>query len=253
MTSDLPDDLQRLCDAGQQKLIETDYLAAESLLVRADHVATAARDWDTLSRLYMPLQEARRQRRQRCGEGVVRLDLIATSTDEQPDAERTVADHPHGQLLVAGWASLAPAVRVRGLAAERSLYVETFLAAAYPVGDRRLVVVVPTADVTLPDADVAAGGNVDALLRRLPPFSLTFADGELPVGPRRGSDATFAETMAVWERLHLPFQTAADAAPDPARRVDGYRRAIEVDYAAEKSHQRLSVAAGQLARSAARG
>ena len=248
----MPDDLQALCDLGQTRLIETDYLAAESLLARADHVATAAGDWDTLSRLYMPLQEARRQRRQRCGEGVVRLDLIASSADDQPDAEAVVAGVPHGQLLVAGWASVAPAVRVRELAAERSLYVETFLAAVYPVGGGRLVVVVPTADAPLPPADVAAGGNVESLLRKLPPFALTFAGGELPAGARRGSDATFAETMAVWERLHLPFQTAADAARDPARRVEGYRRTIGVDYAAEKAHQRLSVAAAELARSAAR-
>ena len=38
---------------------------AEQLLMQAEHDAMHAADWDTLARLYMPLQEARRQRRQR--------------------------------------------------------------------------------------------------------------------------------------------------------------------------------------------
>ena len=68
---DLPDagDLQALCDRGQTLLERMEYLAAEAVLVEADHLATTRGDFDTLARLYMPLQEARRQRRQRCGEG----------------------------------------------------------------------------------------------------------------------------------------------------------------------------------------
>src|SRR5438552_3365286 len=70
-------DLQSLCELGQHELERMEYLAAEATLVKAEALALAQGDFDTLGRLYMPLQEARRQRRQRCGEGVVCLDLIA--------------------------------------------------------------------------------------------------------------------------------------------------------------------------------
>jgi hypothetical protein len=54
--------------------------------------------------------------------------------------------------------------------------------------------------------------------------------------------------MALWERLHLPFLAAADMQPDPIHRIHGYRRAIEVDYACELAHQKLSDAARSIAR-----
>src|SRR3954454_1391587 len=138
-------DLQRLCELGQELLMRMEYLRAEAALVEAERIATRLEDFDTLSRLYMPLQEARRQRRQRCGEGSVVLDLIATSPAEQPDAEQVVSQYPHGQLLVAGWGSIAPAARVREIQAERWLYVETFLGAAYQTRDGPAVVLVPLA------------------------------------------------------------------------------------------------------------
>src|SRR5437867_2547154 len=101
------DDLQALCERGQIELERTDYLAAEATLVEADRLASELEDFDTLARLYMPLQEARRQRRQRCGEGAVVLDLIATSPDSDPDPQQLIEQYPHGQLLVAGWGSVA--------------------------------------------------------------------------------------------------------------------------------------------------
>ena len=247
---DPPDagDLQALCDRGQTLLERMEYLAAEAVLVEADHLATERGDFDTLARLYMPLQEARRQRRQRCGEGTVRLDLWAEGPNDEIVARHVAQNYPHGQLLIAGWASVAPAVAFRKLAAQHALYAETYLAAVYPVGDGRLLVIVPTADVALPPADAAADGNVDALLRKLPPHSLAFSEDEFPRGAAAGTDATFARTMALWETLHAPFLAAADAASTPARKIAGYRETIAVDYAAEKAHQRLSVAACELAR-----
>src|SRR5438105_5189631 len=105
-------DLSALCELGQQQLMSMQYLQAEATLARAEELAWAARDFDTLARLYMPLQETRRQRRQRCGEGIVRLDLLAAGPDEQPDPRQIISDTPHGQLLVAGWGTTAPAVRM---------------------------------------------------------------------------------------------------------------------------------------------
>ena len=56
----MPDgDLQSRCELGQQQLMRTQYLDAEATLVAAEAEAWAARDFDTLARLYMPLQEAR--------------------------------------------------------------------------------------------------------------------------------------------------------------------------------------------------
>jgi len=139
-------DLQTLCALGQQKLMEMEYLEAEALLAEAEHEAWVGRDFDSLSRLYMPLQEARRQRRQRCGEGIVRLDLIADGPDDRMEARHVAENFPHGQLLVAGWKSIRPAAELRALQKLHGLYLETFLAAAYPVGERRAVVIVPLED-----------------------------------------------------------------------------------------------------------
>src|SRR5687768_17491623 len=127
-------DLQARCELGQQQLMRTEYLEAEATLASAEADAWATRDFDTLSRVYMPLQEARRQRRQRCGEGVVALNLIATGPDDHLDGRRVLQNYSHGQLLVAGWRTFEPAQRVRELQRQHMLYVETFLAAVVPAG-----------------------------------------------------------------------------------------------------------------------
>src|SRR3954452_19973933 len=241
-------DLQHLCELGQDQLMRMDYLVAERTLEQAEQLAWDARDFDTLARLYMPLQETRRQRRQRCGEGVVCLDLVAQSPDDRVDGRHVVENFPHGKLLVAGWASIDAALRVRQLQREHDLFVETFLAAAYPAGDGRVVVIVPLADVALPRADPATARSVDELLRRRPAHSIVLAENELPRGQRKGTWQTYAEVMAMWERLHAPFLAAADVTKDPVRKIEGYRTAIRVDYACELAHQKLSDVAKQLAR-----
>lgn len=237
--------IEELCEIGQQRLIETRYLEAEDALVRAEGRALDGRDWEALSRLYLPLQEARRQRRQRCGEGVVRLDLLAQGPADVSDASQLIEQYPHGQLLVAGWGSVEPAARVRELAAERGLYVETFLAAVYPVGAARAVVIVPLKDVRLPRPDPQ---SIDQLRARLPPHCLVLNEDELPRGSRNGTYQTYGEMMAMWERLHAPFLAAADVETDLIRKIECYRTTIRVDYACELAHQKLSAAARELAR-----
>src|SRR3954463_6918624 len=113
-------DLQRLCEHGQELLMRMESLRAEAALVEAERIATRVEDFDTLARLYMPLQEARRQRRQRAGEGIVRLDLVATSPDVGFDPEEIIAKYPQGQLLVAGWELTEAAMKVRELARQRN-------------------------------------------------------------------------------------------------------------------------------------
>lgn len=236
---------QELCELGQQQLMRTEYLDAEATLVRAEAEALAVRDWDLLSRLYMPLQEARRQRRQRCGEGIVRLDLISEGPHDRMRGEHVVKNYPHGQLLAAGWGSIEPALEVRRLAWAHKLYVETFLAAVYPVGSGRAVVIVPTQDVRLPEPRPML---IDQLLAQLPAHCIVLNEAELPSGPRKGTYETFGQTMALWERLHAPFLAAADIAVDPVQKIEAYRKTIRVDYACELAHQKLADVARQLMR-----
>ncbi len=241
-----PVGLQQHCELGQRQLMEMEYLQAEATLSTAEHEAWTARDWNSLARLYLPLQEARRQRRQRCGEGVICLDLVAESARDVVDGRRVVENFPHGQLLVAGWASIAPAERVRTLQAENDLYVETFLAAVYPAADGgRFVAIIPQPDQSLPPADVQ---ERDQLLRLLPAGSIVLSVEELPQGSRRGDTETYADVMAMWEQLHTPFLNSADAEPDAIRRMQAYRRTIQVDYACELAHQKLAAVARQMSR-----
>ena len=227
--------------------METRYLEAEAVLVRAEALAIAAKDWDRLSRLYMPLQEVRRQRRQRCGEGIVCLDLIAEGPDDRLEARHVLENYPHGQLLVAGWGSIEPAIAVREMAASHRLYVETFLAATYPALGGNVVVIVPLGDVNLPEPRVQ---SVEELSGRLPPNCLIYRVGDLPPGPRKGTFQTYGQVMAMWERLHLPFLAEADGRSSLIEKTMGYRQTIRVDYACELAHQKLSDVARDLAREA---
>ena len=237
---------QELCELGSEQLIQMQYLDAIASFEAAEQVALAAADWDLLSRLYMPLQEARRQVRQRCGEGIVQFDFIATSRSDQPNPDQIVALYPQGQLLIAGWASIAAAVRLRQLAKMKKHYVETFLAAVYPIGASHAVVIVPTIDVKLPDASPR---SIDRLIALLPPHSIVLTDRDVPVGPKQGTPETYAHTMDLWERLHAPFLAAADLQVDPIQKIHAYRATIAVDNACELAHQRLSQTAHELARS----
>jgi hypothetical protein len=217
--------LQQLCERGQELLIATDYIGAERALVEAEAIAIRIEDFDTLSRLYMPLQEARRQRRQRCGEGIVELDLIGDL-----DPRQIIEKYPHGQLLVAGWGTIEPALIVRDLRQERGLYVETFLASASR-GSRGLCLEV-----------FALPGE---------PASFSIDEQDLPRGEKPGDAQTFAIVMKMWERLHAPFLALADATVDPMQRIEAYRKTIRVDYACELAHQKLAHTAREMSRHAA--
>jgi hypothetical protein len=222
-----------------------EYLDAEKTLCEAEKIAFAQRDFDTLGRLYMPLQETRRQRRQRCGEGVVCLDLIAQGPDDHISAQRIVENFPHGQLLVAGWGSIAQAVTTRELQKELGLYVETFLGAAYPIGDARAVAIVPLDGVKLPDPTPR---SIDELIRLLPPHSMVYHENELPKGSQKGSWQTYANVMNMWERLHAPFLAQADQTVEPLQKIEMYRKTIAVDYACELAHQKIADVARSIAK-----
>jgi len=224
-----PDEVQELCERGQEQLMAMDYLRARQTLESAEAAAWDLRDWDTLARLYMPLQEVHRQIRQTCGEGMVVLDLWAASPGERIDAEEILKKYPQGQLLMAGWESIEPALAVRRLARQRSLYVETFLAWSHATEQGVSIVMAPTAD---------------ASAYPLPEYKAE----EIPKGARKGNSQTYALVMGWWENLHRPFLEAADKENDPVAKMEKYRKTIEVDYACELAHQKLADAARELAR-----
>jgi hypothetical protein len=238
--------LQALCERGQRELMETRYLAAAATLAAAELRAWEARDFDTLSRLYLPLQEARRQIRQRCGEGTVQMHLLATSAAEAINPTDIAVRFPHGQLLVAGWGSVLPALELRWLAQDRGLYLETFLAAVYPTDDfGPMVAIVPLPDAVMP---TPVPRSMNDLASALPPHSLLLRSGELPPDAATGSAITLERVMDLWERLHAPFLSAAKAEPDPIRQMQAYRVTLRVDPACELAHQFLADIARQLSR-----
>ena len=234
--------LQALCERGQVELIETRYLQAAQTLKKAEEIAWEEQDFDTLARLYLPLQEARRQIRQRCGEGVVKMHLFPRTADEAPSDDAI----SHGQLLVGGWGSIAPAEAVRRRTTDAQLYVETFLAAIYPLIDGDLVVVI----APLANRPLAVPGvqHLDSLQSQLPPHCLMLTQQQLPPDFTKGNSDSFAAVMGIWEKLHLPFLSAADQESDPIRRMQAYRLTLQVDPACELAHQHLADVARDLAR-----
>ncbi len=174
----LQTDLQKLCEQGQLELMETRYLDAAVTFEMAEHHAWESRDFDTLSRLYLPLQETRRQIRQRCGEGAVQMHLLQMSADQPIDAAEVMHQYPTGQLLVGGWGTTRPAEQIRQKAREQKLYLESFLAAVYPVNDvLKPVVAISPAAASLPPV---AGRSLDQLKSLLPQNSLLVHVEELP-------------------------------------------------------------------------
>ena len=244
------DSLQSLCERGQTELIATDYLDAENTLQRAESIAVQAGDLDALSRLYMPLQEARRQRRQRCGEGTIHMSLVARGPeDSEIDPVRLIEQYPHGQLLIAGWGSITPGIEFRKLAHARSLYVETYLAAVFQVDGQQVIAIFPSDESLLPPPeDRASTGPIapspDIPSERwgeggfevrnwfelrnhphphpLPDYrergldsvqadAFVIPAAQLPSGPQAGTDQTYAYTQELWERLHRPFLNRAES------------------------------------------
>ena len=241
--------LQQLCQAGQEQLSRMAYVQAEQTLAQAEALAWAGRgtgrgrDFDTLSRLYMPLQEARRQRRLRCGEGTVCLDLLAASPDDHLDAQHVIENYPHGQLLVAGWCSTEPANQVRRLQYEHQLYLETFLAAVFPVGPGASWPSSPrpTRPAALPVRFHRA--IIPPAPHRLdhpPPRRVA------PRPPTRHQD-TFARVLFLWHACTCPGCRPPSSSPTRWC-IAGLRNTIEVDYACELAHQHLADTARDLAR-----
>ena len=238
--------LQELCLTGQQLLAAQEYVEAEQVLVRAESEAIKHRDWDTLARLYLPLQEARRQRRQRSLQGLFCLDLASDGPDDHIEGRHILENYPHGVLLIAGWGTIEPALQTRKLQARFKLYVDVLLGATYPlIGGGNAIVVIAHEHAILPPV---CPRRIDEIRGVMPPHSLVFKDGDLPAGPRHGTPELASRVQGWWEQLHWPFIVDARDTRNLRKRIGAYRRAIEVDYGCELAHQELCDTARQLSR-----
>lgn len=236
-------DLQSLCERGSERLVATDYVGAERLLAEAEAMALEAGDFDTLSRLYYPLQEARRQIRGKCVEAGVHLVIEGRVPLEAEELARSL---PEGSLLVAGAGSTAAGESLRRIYRERGSYAEVILGVTVRAGPDGTVTFATPLPASVPAGIPAAPEDV---ARRLPAHSvfvgMTSGDAEIAPVAR-----TATGMMSLWEQLHLPFLAAADAMPTSELKLRAYRRAIEVDYACELAHQNAATVARELARPA---
>jgi len=176
----------------------------------------------------------------------LRLTILARVSDDPIRAQDIYDEYQDGQLVIGDSVSNQPSVEVRHLQKQRRLYAETFLAAVYPIGAGRAVVIAPLEDVALPPVDESQ--SIDELLRHLPAHCIVMHESELPKGERHGDWKTYAEVMAMWERLHSPFLAAADQTVESRAKIEAYRKTIRVDYACEFAHQRLADTAHKYAR-----
>ena len=120
--SDAAAQIDPLMEQASQALTQTDYLRCERLCVEALTMARQAEDFDRYARILLPLQEARRQRRQAA------LDLGVTVLTARPaDAvvESLLDAHQAGCLLLIDPPFTADDEhRLRETALQRELMVE---------------------------------------------------------------------------------------------------------------------------------
>ena len=255
------DHLQELCGRGQALLMQTRYVEALAVLEKAERLALEALDWDTLARLYLPLQETRRQIRQRCGEGEVDLGVMLPPGmvgREKAFAEDFVRTHRHGQYLIAGngaeSGALGFATAVRKLAQDQGLFVEAFLGVWYAIGGptgMRVVAVAPMPEAAMPV--ITDASSLDDVARAIPGYCLLLPSNDL--GPRtaRGNTTTYGRTMAMWERLaatHLAGCLSASNSVPVQQRIEELRKVIQIDPGCEIAHQQVAKIAMQQARQA---
>ena len=115
--------IDQIMERASERLLAMDYLECERLCLEALAQARAARDFERLARILLPLQEARRQRRQ------IAMDSGVTVLGEPRLAPDEIASrHGRGALLL-----LSPPYErgdeqaIRSVARQRGLMVEVLL------------------------------------------------------------------------------------------------------------------------------
>lgn len=220
-----PQQVQAALEQGERQLMQMQYLQAEQTLAEAERDAWNQHDFYALSRVYLPLQESRRQRRQRALDGPIRLDLVAQGAEDHLQANRVIENFRGGTVLVAGWMSLEPAIQTRRLATQQGLYLDVFLGAVYPLNGRRKIWIARRWTDAAP-ADLASDDfSFDEPIVRI-------------------------SAAELWERLHAQALAEAGAERNPLKQIEAYRKTIQIDYACERAHQNIAFLARDLHRQA---
>lgn len=138
-------DLDTLMDHASELLVQRDYLECERLCEKALSMARANDDYDRIARILLPLQEARRQRRQIAADAGVHV-----YDDEKQPLQDILNAHDAGCiLLIAPPYTPDDAAELRKLARESERYLEVicidamrmrglFLDAQQAIGDAEL-------------------------------------------------------------------------------------------------------------------
>lgn len=111
-------------ELASDALARMDYLTCEVKCLQALVLARREQDWDSYSRILLPLQESRRQRRMIAAEAIIRLG----STDLPADPESWLIALPEGCIVVTHPHTLEDAKLLRDTAWRRRLYVEVLYA-----------------------------------------------------------------------------------------------------------------------------
>jgi len=137
------------------------YLQSERLCVEALDAARAADDFDRYARIVLPLQEARRQRRQLASD-----HGVAVFSGHHRSAEQLLDSHDAGCLLLIDPPYTADDLQsVRRLADERDLYIEAALVNAADLRGVFEAVLERQGDAALTNvpANLSPAERVDAL------------------------------------------------------------------------------------------
>lgn len=153
--------IDALMEQASEKLAAMQYLECERLCRRAMALARQAGDFERLSRIVMPLEEARRQRRQ-----IAEDAGVFVIAEKQPPAE-ILQQHPRGCLmLIAPPFEQHDADAVRELIAQRGLFAEVLLMTKTALKAAFLRTMEQQGDAALAKIDAKADPiqQVDALL-----------------------------------------------------------------------------------------
>lgn len=158
------DQIDQIMEQASHELVAMSYAACERSCIEALRLAMAASDWDRFARILLPLQEARRQRRQ------IAEDAGVIVLTEKMTAEAILDQHEAGCLLLLDPPYTdADEQQLRELARERAQFIEVlrlnqdglkaaYLAALEDRGDAAL------ADLRVQDAHA---DQIATLYRRL--------------------------------------------------------------------------------------
>ncbi len=221
-----------MMEEASQALARMDYIACERLCQQALDAARRDGDWWTYSRILLPLQEARRQRRINASEGVLRLGSTSLPVDIGEWADQLTC----GSIVLTRPHKVEHARALLERAREEGRYVEVLLAECSADSPTWRVVSFMTPD---PSVTTAPAPPAEWRDKWLTPAGMAAVACE----NQHPSDYFLDLTEALGDQVIA----AAMAEDDPMKQFERLERGLEVLTDHEKLHQRLTEAARRLA------